>query len=96
MRLRFLLTRNTAAHLKSGIRRVWPLPQSGGRKTEAVEILETAVRAGFGSAELHNSLGPIYAESGRMDEARDQFNRALQINPNFTPAQNNLRRAISQ
>lgn len=67
-----------------------------GRKNEAIEILETAVRAGSGSAELHNSLGLIYAESNRMDEARDQFNRALQINPNFTPAQNNLRRAISQ
>jgi tetratricopeptide (TPR) repeat protein len=67
-----------------------------GRKNEAVEILEAVVRGGSGSAELHNSLGLIYAESNRIEEAQAQFRRALQINPNFAPAQNNLRRAMGQ
>ncbi len=67
-----------------------------GRTSEAIEILEKVVRVGSGSAELHNSLGLMYAQTNRIEEAKVQFRRSLQINPNFAPAQNNLRQASGQ
>lgn len=67
-----------------------------GRTGEAVDLLEKVVRAGSGTAEMHNSLGLMYAETNRIEEAKIQFRRSLQLNPNFAPAQNNLRRALGQ
>jgi len=38
----------------------------------------------------HNELGEIYARSGRPADARNEFEAALKINPNFARAQKNL------
>ena len=41
-------------------------------------------------AELHNNLGVAYSQSARYNEARQEFEKALQIDPNYTNAAKNL------
>ncbi|MEM3852053.1 MAG: tetratricopeptide repeat protein [Methanomassiliicoccales archaeon] len=58
---------------------------------EAAKLLPEAV-AHHNTAELRNMLGVALAESGRYDEAGEQFRRAVQIEPEFKKAKKNLRR----
>jgi len=37
--------------------------------------------------ELHTSLGAALARLGRMNEARNELETAVRLNPNFEPAQ---------
>ena len=37
-----------------------------------------------------NNLGAAYQRQGKLDEASQQYQRALRINPNYQPAQENL------
>jgi len=37
-----------------------------------------------------NNLGAAYQRQGKLDEARQQYRRALQINPDYQPAKENL------
>ncbi|MBK8151054.1 MAG: tetratricopeptide repeat protein [Acidobacteria bacterium] len=67
-----------------------------GRSAEGIGILEELIRKNPNVPEAYNTLGLIYAEQNRKQEAAAQFQKALQINPNFTPAQNNLRRVLGQ
>jgi protein O-mannosyl-transferase len=67
-----------------------------GNSAEGIRVLETALKGGTATPEMHNSLGLIYGETGRRQEAVQQFQRALQLNPNFEPARNNLRVATGQ
>ena len=46
------------------------------------------------SAETHNGLGFVLARQGREDEAIDEFRKAIDLNPKFTPAYNNLAEAL--
>lgn len=63
-----------------------------GKTGEAIKILEDIIRQNQNFAEAHNTLGLIYAEQNRRQEAAAQFQKALQINPNFAPARNNLKK----
>lgn len=40
--------------------------------------------------EVHNALGQAYRKSGNEDKAIFEFNQALAIDPNYTPAKENL------
>ncbi len=44
------------------------------------------------SAERHNFLGRVYAVMGRFGDAQQAFQRALQLDPAYTPARDNLTR----
>jgi tetratricopeptide (TPR) repeat protein len=52
----------------------------------AFNLLTSVVR----SAEAHNNLGVTLLDSGRLQEARGQFEQALRIKPDFAEAHNNL------
>jgi len=43
----------------------------------------------------HNNLGNALVPQGRLDEAIDQYQQALQINPNYAEAHNNLGNALN-
>jgi Flp pilus assembly protein TadD len=48
------------------------------------------------TAEAHNGLGYALARQGRADEAIEQFRKAIDANPKFTPAYNNLAEALAK
>jgi tetratricopeptide (TPR) repeat protein len=47
------------------------------------------------SADLHNHLGLALASKRRLEEAKAQFEEALEINPNLAEAHHNLGRALA-
>jgi pentatricopeptide repeat protein len=46
------------------------------------------------TAETHNGLGYVLARQGRADEGVAEFRKAIDVNPKFTPAYNNLAEAL--
>jgi superkiller protein 3 len=52
--------------------------------------------AGKSTAETHNGLGYVLARQGRADEAIAQFREAIDVDPKFTPAYNNLAGALAK
>ncbi len=52
--------------------------------------------AGKSTAETHNGLGYVLARQGRTDEAIAQFREAIDVDPKFTPAYNNLAGALAK
>ncbi len=61
-----------------------------GRLEEAEKQVEAAARAGSKKPEIPNLLGAIFTSQKRYDEAAEQFNQALALDPNFYPAKLNL------
>lgn len=51
---------------------------------------------GRATAETHNGLGYVLARRGRADEAIAEFRTAIDIDPHFAPAYNNLADALEQ
>ena len=41
-------------------------------------------------ADVHNMMGVIHHDHGRLEEARDEFRKALELNPHYTEASLNL------
>lgn len=64
-----------------------------GRADEAIAKLNEIITKFPRSAESYNTLGIILAERGQKDAAAGMFQKALDINPNFTQARANLQRA---
>src|SRR5262249_48306060 len=52
--------------------------------------------AGRPTAEIHNGLGYVLARRDRTDEAVREFRKAIEVNPKFTPAYNNLAEALEK
>lgn len=52
----------------------------------AVQALEFSARKAPNNAGYQYHLGMAYAKAGRIDEARETLNRALQLQPNFSGA----------
>jgi Flp pilus assembly protein TadD len=48
------------------------------------------------TAETHNGLGYVLARQGRTDEAVAEFQKAIDVDPKFTPAYNNLAEALAK
>ncbi len=61
-----------------------------GKSDDAIKILLDIIRQKPNIPEVYNSLGLIYAEQNNKQEAIVNFRKALQINPGFEPARNNL------
>ena len=62
---------------------------SGGRADEALAWLEEALKHHPGGAEAHNGRGEILWDAGRFEEARCEFGRAAEAQPDFHAAQLN-------
>ena len=60
------------------------------RFPEAESQLRAAIRLAPGYAEAYNNLGMLLAQNQQLPAARECFVQALQLNPNFQHAQQNL------
>ena len=60
-----------------------------GNLEEAESHYREALR-GKPNADTYNGLGFVLARKGRPDEAVEQFRKAIELNPKYTPAYNNL------
>jgi tetratricopeptide (TPR) repeat protein len=57
-----------------------------GKHEDAARTLEKAVELQPRYADIHSSLGMLYAGLGRIEESRECFKRALDINPAYLRA----------
>lgn len=57
---------------------------------KAEQHLTQVVQAGFEFADVYNMLGIIYHQQGKYEKAVHSFEKALEINPNYTDASMNL------
>ncbi|NOZ86828.1 MAG: tetratricopeptide repeat protein [Deltaproteobacteria bacterium] len=57
-----------------------------GDYQEAEKLLAECVQNKIGFADIYNMLGIIYHQQGRLVDARDSFEKALEINPNYVEA----------
>ena len=55
-----------------------------------------AALPGRRTADTHNGLGYVLARQHRTDEAIAEFREAIEIDPKFTPAYNNLAEALEE
>ena len=62
------------------------------RYLEAAPILKQAVRLNPKNADTHYSLGMVYAELGRNDDALTQYRKTLQMDGNHTGAHEKIAR----
>jgi tetratricopeptide (TPR) repeat protein len=60
-----------------------------GKLDEAATHYQVALRE-KPNAEAYNGYGFVLAQQGRAEEATQQFRKAIEINPKYTPAYNNL------
>ena len=61
-----------------------------GRIEDAEKQVDAASRAGSKKPEIPNLRGAIFTRQKRYDEATEQFNQALALDPKFYPARLNL------
>lgn len=66
-----------------------------GRWVEAVQLNRTLVESFPTDVDAYNRLGKAYTELGRYAEARESYNRALEIDPLNSIARKNLDRLAS-
>lgn len=53
-------------------------------------LLKVIAQGGNRFADVHNMMGVIHHDKGRLEEAREEFKRALDKNPSYTEAALNL------
>ena len=66
-------------------------PEQLGNHAGAIAHYQRALQLDPGQAETHYDLGVTLARAGRMPEAIEQWKQALQLNPDYTDAQNALK-----
>ncbi|HQT81590.1 MAG: hypothetical protein B7Z60_04835 [Ferrovum sp. 37-45-19] len=60
------------------------------RNDEAIGVLENLTEVAPEMATPYNNLAVLYAQKGRLDDARKMLEMAIQIQPNYTTALENL------
>jgi len=60
----------------------------------AIDLLQEAVKKAPENPTFHYHLGVVYQKTNEKDKAREEFQRTLQINPNFESA-GEIRKALS-
>ncbi|CAN5835803.1 tetratricopeptide repeat protein [soil metagenome] len=70
----------------------WALHQNG-RDQEALAAIDRAMSLGYPNARFHYHAGMISLALGDDDRARDELNKALEINPSFNPLEADTARA---
>jgi len=63
-----------------------------GRTDEAISSYEEAARTGLPHVESLLDLGALYEKKNMRDKAREAYERALRVNPDFGPARKALER----
>jgi Flp pilus assembly protein TadD len=53
-------------------------------------LFEHAVRVGPDNTLMHNKLGRVYSRQGRLEEAAEQYLRALELSPRYIQPRNSL------
>ena len=66
------------------------LSELPGREADALRHFQEALRLRPDYAKAHNDLGVLLARQGRFDQARQQWERALQLDPHCDDARRNL------
>ncbi len=61
-----------------------------GRKSEALNAVQTAVTLSPNDATAHNNLGNALHELGRLEEAESSFGQAIELAADFAEPHNNL------
>jgi len=76
--------------MNAALRMIGVIYTQRGQFTEAIEILERALKADPFNAEIYNNLATAYMHGGDMQRAEDLLLAALQIHPTYTAARLNL------
>jgi len=63
---------------------------------DAVGLWQLTVRQRPDNVLAHTMLGQVLDEAGRRDEAKEHFERALQLNPQFKLAQQGLQKVLTE
>ena len=66
------------------------------RFDEAIEQCRIVIAASPGDFEMYTNLGMLLQNQGKLDEAIESYKKALQINPNFQKARENLDTALAR
>jgi tetratricopeptide (TPR) repeat protein len=64
--------------------------QEAGELTRAISLLEQAVKLDPSAKAAYNSLGNVYYQQRRYQQALAMYDKALAIDPDYTKARNNL------
>lgn len=64
-----------------------------GNYPAALRDLQTAESFDSSNAAIQNNLGQVYFFRDRLDKSVEHFSRAIQLNPKYSDARNNLARA---
>ena len=67
-----------------------------GRKTEALNVNQTAVTLSPQDAEAHSNLGVTLKELGRLDEAETSYKQAIALKPDYAEAHSNLGNVLKE
>jgi tetratricopeptide (TPR) repeat protein len=59
-------------------------------------LLKVLAQGGNRFADVHNMMGVIHHDKGRLEEAREEFKRALEQNPKYDKAQQVYRGALAK
>jgi tetratricopeptide (TPR) repeat protein len=84
------IARNPAAWMAYNNLGALKLAEASQDLSEAVTLLQTAVRLYPGNAEAHNNLGVAYQRLDRYEDAAREHQEALQLFPTYAEAYNNL------
>jgi Tfp pilus assembly protein PilF len=72
------------------------LQLQSGQSDQAIETLTRAIDCPTGvQEEVHFSLGTAYRSQGELIRAREQFQQAVSISPDYAPAKTALKDAKS-
>ena len=63
---------------------------------DSLSLYRHAVAVTAGNTVAHNNLGTAYGQAGRLAQAMEQFQAALEIDPDYADAHNNLGNALLQ
>jgi tetratricopeptide (TPR) repeat protein len=63
---------------------------AAGEHAEAIACLTEALRENAAYADVHDMLGVMYHQQGRLTDAEEMFRQALRLNPAYTEAALNL------
>ncbi len=69
------------------------LTKTPGGLDEAEKALLEAIKIDPSNADYYVNLGLVYLRAGKKKKARDQFEKALKLNPNNTKAKKGLEKA---
>src|SRR6516164_2029624 len=67
-----------------------------GRRDLAIERLGQAISLRPNIPEVHNNLGVVLAQEGRLAEAVASFQMAMRLKPDYADARNNLANALRE